>query len=149
MNWLKEAIDYDEGTGVLELNDNILFWEYPENIANIVEGVSYQVVNIKSMFKSGTFTQNLECVINVFPNSDGYNADGNDEREGNNTEQGSSSGANAGDGNSTTGSNAGLRNQNVGDNAQAAGSDGTSGSANPNDDNNDAETTTEDNGGRE
>ena len=145
----KEAIDYDEGTGVLELNDNILFWEYPENIANIVEGVSYQVVNIKSMFKSGTFTQNLDCVINVFPNSDGYNADGNDEREGNNTEQGSSSGANAGDGNSTTGSNAGLRNQNVGDNAQAAGSDGTSGSANPNDDNNDAETTTEDNGGRE
>ena len=145
----KEAIDYDESTGVLELNDNILFWEYPENIANIVEGVSYQVVNIKSMFKSGTFTQNLECVINVFPNSDGYNADGNDEREGNNTEQGSSSGANAGDGNSTTGSNAGLRNQNVGDNAQAAGSDGTSGSANPNDDNNDAETTTEDNGGRE
>ena len=77
----KEAVDYDESTGVLELNDNILFWEYPENIAKIVEGVSYQVVNIKSMFKSGTFTQNLDCVINTFPNSDADNADG-DNREG-------------------------------------------------------------------
>ena len=135
----KEAIDYDEGTGVLELNDNILFWlSCSKRFAK--EG--YAVLIIDANKEAGE--QELKSL-----KSDGYNADGNDEREGNNTEQGSSSGANAGDGNSTTGSNAGLRNQNVGDNAQAAGSDGTSGSANPNDDNNDAETTTEDNGGRE
>ena len=77
----KEAIDYDEGTGVLDLNDNILFWEYPANIADIVEGVSYQVTTIKSNFKNGTFTQNLECIINTFPNSDSADADGGDNRE--------------------------------------------------------------------
>jgi len=117
----KEAIDYDESTGVLELNDNILFWEYPENIANIVEGVSYQVVDIKSMFKNGTFTQNLDCVINVFPNSDADNADGNDEREGDTPEQGSSSGANAGNGNSSTNNPAGVTPEVAGDGSPAAG----------------------------
>jgi hypothetical protein len=77
----KEAVDYDEGTGVLDLNDNILFWEYPENIADIVEGVSYQVTIIKSNFKSGTFTQNLELVINTFPNSDSAKTAAGDNRE--------------------------------------------------------------------
>ena len=77
----KEAVDYDESTGVLELNDNILFWEYPENIADIVEGVSYQVTIIKSNFKSGTFTQNLELVINTFPNSDSAKTAAGDNRE--------------------------------------------------------------------
>jgi hypothetical protein len=141
----KEAIDYDESTGVLELNDNILFWEYPENIANIVEGVSYQVVNIKSMFKNGTFTQNLDCVINVFPNSDADNADGNDEREGDNTEQGSSSGPNAGDGNSTTNSPAGVTPEVAGDGSPAAGAPTTNANNNnsADDDANDADSNAE------
>ena len=141
----KEAIDYDESTGVLELNDNILFWEYPENIANIVEGVSYQVVNIKSMFKNGTFTQNLDCVINVFPNSDADNADGNDEREGDTPEQGSSSGANAGNGNSSTNAPAGVTPEVAGDGSPAAGAPTTNANNNnsADDDANDADSNAE------
>ena len=143
----KEAIDYDESTGVLELNDNILFWEYPENIANIVEGVSYQVVNIKSMFKNGTFTQNLDCVINTFPNSDASNANGNDEREGAEGDATQPKTATI-DGGKATVSSTGLQANSNGQ-GNAAGAPVVDGVTGANDDSNDADTKTEDNGGRE
>tara|TARA_R110000796_G_scaffold77982_3_gene174223 strand:- start:2511 stop:4838 length:2328 start_codon:yes stop_codon:yes gene_type:complete len=143
----KEAVDYDEGTGVLELNDNILFWEYPENIANIVEGVSYQVVDIKSMFKNGTFTQNLDCVINTFPNSDASNANGNDEREGAEGDATQPKTATI-DGGKATVSSTGLQANSNGQ-GNAAGAPVVDGVTGANDDSNDADTKTEDNGGRE
>ena len=63
----KEADDYDTNTGVLSINESIRFWAYPSEIQNKVKGVSYMVLRVTSNFKGGKFTQDLECVINTFP----------------------------------------------------------------------------------
>lgn len=61
-----EAVDYEHNTGVLSLNESILFWAYPESISKLVKGVSYQVVTVDSSFSNGKFTQVLTCTINTF-----------------------------------------------------------------------------------
>ena len=74
----KEPIDYgftssdntsyfSTNDGLLNLNKSIQFWNYPEEIDNIVDGVSYQVITIKSSFSQGKFEQDLSLVINQFP----------------------------------------------------------------------------------
>jgi hypothetical protein len=65
----KEADDYDTNTGVLSINESIRFWAYPSEIQNKVKGVSYMVLRVTSNFKGGKFTQDLECVINTFPDA--------------------------------------------------------------------------------
>lgn len=67
----KEAQDYQNSTGTLRINDSILFWKYPPEIAKIVQGVSYQVITVTSSFKGGKFTQELQLVINTFSGTDG------------------------------------------------------------------------------
>ncbi len=62
-----EAIDYNNETGKLEVNDKIMFWEYPPEIQKSVKGVSYQVLEVVSNFKGGKFTQDITAVINTFP----------------------------------------------------------------------------------
>ena len=63
----KEAEDYNNDTGLLTVNDSILFWKYPKEIASQVKGVSYMLVEVISSFSKGKFTQELDCVINQFP----------------------------------------------------------------------------------
>jgi hypothetical protein len=65
----KEADDYDTNTGVLSINESIRFWAYPSEIQNRVKGVSYMVLRVTNNFKGGKFTQDLECVINTFPDA--------------------------------------------------------------------------------
>jgi hypothetical protein len=65
----KEADDYDTVTGVLSINESIRFWAYPSEIQNKVKGVSYMVLRVTNNFKGGKFTQDLECVINTFPDA--------------------------------------------------------------------------------
>jgi hypothetical protein len=154
----KEAVDYADGataaqgmmptadTGTLDINDSILFWEYPENIANIVEGVSFQVVNIKSMFKNGTFTQNLDCVINTFPNSDAQPDEGRQSFASFSTNSGGNEGSK-----SSTFDPAGLRSEVSGDGSASAGDqtgNGTNG-ASANDDNNGSDSDDTEDDGRE
>jgi hypothetical protein len=62
----KEAIDLDYTKGYLEINDRILFWKYPDEIADKIKGVSYQIIDVNSTFQGGTFKQVLNCVINTF-----------------------------------------------------------------------------------
>jgi hypothetical protein len=62
----KEAEDYNNDTGLLTVNDSILFWKYPKEIASQVKGVSYMLVEVISSFSKGKFTQELDCVINQF-----------------------------------------------------------------------------------
>lgn len=82
----KEAVDYDTGTGtngetgILDINDSILFFEYPNDVANTIVGVSYRLVTITSNFSEGKFTQDLEAVINTFPSSDACENDSDRER---------------------------------------------------------------------
>jgi len=52
--------------GVMKINDSILFWQYPESVASIIQGVAYQVITCDSTFVNGTFKQTLGCVIESF-----------------------------------------------------------------------------------
>ena len=60
----KEAEDYNNDTGLLTVNQSILFWKYPKEVASIVKGVSYQVTEVNSSFSKGRFTQDLSLIIN-------------------------------------------------------------------------------------
>ena len=60
----KEAEDYDNSTGLLTVNQSILFWKYPKEVASLVKGISYQVIEVNSSFSKGKFTQELGCIIN-------------------------------------------------------------------------------------
>jgi hypothetical protein len=73
----KEGVDYVMGGGLnadgsstpggtLNINNSILFWQYPPSVANIVQGISYQVIKVENSFKGGSFKQNLSLVINDF-----------------------------------------------------------------------------------
>jgi len=89
----KEAVDYDTDNnpvGVLDINDSILFFEYPDNVADSIVGVSYRLVTITSSFSEGKFTQDLEAVINTFPDSDSgsSSADANRTEENNQSRSG-------------------------------------------------------------
>jgi hypothetical protein len=60
----KEAEDYNNDNGLLSINESILFWEYPKEVASKVKGISYQVIEVNSTFSKGKFTQELDCRIN-------------------------------------------------------------------------------------
>lgn len=62
----KEPIDYNTDQGFMDINKNIIFWEYPANVREIIKGVSYRITTIKSSFASGKFTQVIEAVLNTF-----------------------------------------------------------------------------------
>lgn len=67
-----EAVDYDHGTGVMNINDKILFWDYPVAVVEQLNGaISYTVVALKHTFRGGKFTQELTGKINTFPNVKG------------------------------------------------------------------------------
>lgn len=63
----KEGEDYNNEDGLLSINDSILFWKYPKEISSAVKGVSYMVTTVDSNFSKGKFTQDLQCIINTFP----------------------------------------------------------------------------------
>lgn len=64
-----EAQDYDNKTGTLDVNQNILFWQYPQDVANKIKGVVFMVIRVESTFSKGKFTQVLYCTIKEFPAS--------------------------------------------------------------------------------
>ena len=62
----KEAIDYDYNKGLLNINESIYFYNYPDSIKKLVKGVSYQVNTADSHFSDGKFTQTLHLILNTF-----------------------------------------------------------------------------------
>jgi len=76
----KEAVDYNDETGVMDINDSILFYKYPAWAEEKIKGVSYQVITAVSTFESGSFQQELTAVINTFADSDAE-APGENQRE--------------------------------------------------------------------
>jgi hypothetical protein len=120
----KEAVDYsDEGVnngpitgqpGTLSINESILFWEYPEDIAKLVKGVSYMIVAVTSTFSGGSFKQTLECAINTFNKKPKTDSAGG--REPNSSQTGQAAGTNPASGtNVASGSPAGGPNTTVAD----------------------------------
>ena len=63
-----EAVDYDTQTGILSINDKILFWDYPKELN--IKGISYMVLDVTSNFSRGKFVQDLNLNINTFPEID-------------------------------------------------------------------------------
>jgi hypothetical protein len=67
-----EAVDYNNSTGVMNINDKLMLWDYPVKVAEQLNGaISYQVKDIKHMFRGGKFTQEINMAINTFPDVDG------------------------------------------------------------------------------
>lgn len=63
----KQPIDYDTDKGYLIINDNIIFWDVPNDIKSLTRNaISYNVYNVTSSFVGGKFTQVLECNINTY-----------------------------------------------------------------------------------
>lgn len=72
--------DYDNGTGLLTVKDGsrmIKIWNYPDEIEKITNGrMIYQVTHVKSIFRNGTFIQELKSVIPPFTKSTTNNSAG-------------------------------------------------------------------------
>jgi hypothetical protein len=120
----KEAVDYgsegiDNGPitgqpGTLSINESILFWEYPEDIAKLVKGVSYMVIAVTSTFSGGSFKQTMECAINTFNKKPKTDSKGG--REPNSSQTGQAAGTSPASGtNVASGSAAGGSNTTVAD----------------------------------
>ena len=63
----KEAVDYKNSTGLMEINDNIFFLNYPQYIKDMAQGaVIWEVTEVKSVFSSGTFSQTLSLIGTAF-----------------------------------------------------------------------------------
>lgn len=63
-----EGIDYNLQSGTMSLNQNILFYQNPKSVPAGVSGVSFMVYSVESNFSQGSFTQTLDCNINIFSN---------------------------------------------------------------------------------
>jgi hypothetical protein len=74
----KEGVDYNTSDGLLEINDDIKFWDYPDSMSE-VEGMAYQVIQVTSNFNKGLFTQELKTIVPPFK---GPQTGGGGEREG-------------------------------------------------------------------
>lgn len=63
----KEAVDYNNGTGLMDINDNVFFLNYPDYIKEMANGaVIWEVSQVNSVFSSGTFTQTLSLIGTSF-----------------------------------------------------------------------------------
>ena len=72
----REAVDYNDTTGLMDLNENIIFWKYPKELN--IKGVSYRLISVKSSFSKGKFTQDLACQINTTFGNTAESATGRD-----------------------------------------------------------------------
>lgn len=63
----KEAMDYKNRTGTMELNESILFMNYPDYVKEMAKGaVVWRVKDVDSVFSSGKFEQTLSLVGALF-----------------------------------------------------------------------------------
>lgn len=75
---LVEAIDYNNTTGLLDLNNSIYFGELPKDVAAKVKGIPFWVQQVNSEFRNGKFTQTLELNGATWPITNAANtADNN------------------------------------------------------------------------
>ena len=99
----KEPLDYNNNTGVQQINDKIKFWNYPKHIQKDIDsrggGISYMVITVISSFSGGKFVQDIDAVINTFGNDS--NSDSSDAALGRQNDTSESTGSDrAGEGTS-------------------------------------------------
>jgi hypothetical protein len=104
----KEPVDYQNSTGLYKINDNILFWKYPKDIAADIKsrggGVSYMVLSVASSFSKGQFVQDIVATINTFGNDNGTSTEADQGREDSTAANGGDTRTGTGDTQSSTGS---------------------------------------------
>lgn len=67
-----EPIDYDHSTGVMNISDRVLLYDYPASVAEKLKGaISYRLASIQHNFRQGKFTQTLDLAINTFSDISG------------------------------------------------------------------------------
>ena len=65
----KEAQDYKNSNGLMQINGSVQFWPYSDKVKEMLKGaMCYMVRGVTSNFSKGTFIQDLDTVINIFPN---------------------------------------------------------------------------------
>lgn len=64
-----EPDDYNTDTGLMNINEKILFWKYPDSVKDLIKGIAYMVIDVTSTFSKGKFEQLLSCVIATFNNT--------------------------------------------------------------------------------
>lgn len=63
----KEAVDYKNSTGLMEINENIFFLNYPQYIKDMTQGaVIWEVSQVDSTFANGKFEQTLSLIGTMF-----------------------------------------------------------------------------------
>jgi hypothetical protein len=63
----KEAVDYKNSTGLMQINENIFFLNYPQYIKDMTQGaVIWEVTDVISSFAGGRFEQTLTLVGPAF-----------------------------------------------------------------------------------
>jgi hypothetical protein len=64
-----EPNDYNPDTGLMNINEKILFWKYPDSVKDLIKGIAYMVLDVTSTFSKGKFEQVLTCTIATFNNT--------------------------------------------------------------------------------
>ena len=107
----KEPQDYNNNNGLLNINESILFWKYPKKIQKDIDsrggGVSYMVTTVTSTFENGRFIQDIDAIINTFPDDNSAQNETGSTRESSDANARSRNGTTLGsgstkEGNSTT-----------------------------------------------
>jgi len=63
----KEAVDYKNSTGLMEINESIFFLNYPQYIKDMTQGaLIWEVAQVESTFASGKFEQVLSLIGTSF-----------------------------------------------------------------------------------
>ena len=65
----KEAIDYDNNTGTMSINDKLMFFDYPDEYKsgpNKIQGMAFMVMSVTSNFRSGKFEQTLDLTATIW-----------------------------------------------------------------------------------
>jgi len=63
----RQVTDYNINSGLLEPNNDIVFWDYPNEVKAIAGNrMIYMVISFKSNFSRGMFTQELKTIIPPF-----------------------------------------------------------------------------------
>ena len=85
-----EGRDYNNNTGLLNINQSIIFWAEPNGVPinTKINGISYLVTEVESVFSGGSFTQKLKLNHSTVPYTQNEKTASNAERENSNTPEG-------------------------------------------------------------
>lgn len=92
---LKEATDYKNKIGILEVNDSIQFFPYPKHVRDVAKGIIYQVLSVTANFMNGKFLMTLDVkgALGWTPDSEETAAAQTGEEGGRASQAGSAAGA--------------------------------------------------------